>query len=217
MVDGDVMEIQLGEYLINYEIIRKNNKNIYFRFKEDGILYITCNRFVSEKEVRRLIQSNEKSLLRMYKNYLKQSENSNHFYYLGDPYTVVYDSSIIELSIADDMIYVRDDKMLDKWYKNEAMRIFGDRIKAQLINFNDIPEFSFRIRKMSTRWGVNNVTKRIITLNSELLKKDVTLIDYVIVHELCHFYEANHSSRFWAQVEKRYPYYKLARKRLRVE
>ena len=70
---------------------------------------------------------------------------------------------------------------------------------------------------MKTRWGVNNVTKRIITLNSELLKKDVTLIDYVIIHELCHFYEANHSNRFWMQVEKRYPYYKLARKRLREE
>ena len=68
---------------------------------------------------------------------------------------------------------------------------------------------------MSTRWGVNNVTKRTITLNTELLKKDVSLIDYVIVHELCHFYEQNHSKKFWLEVEKRYPEYKLARKILR--
>ena len=38
-----------------------------------------------------------------------------------------------------------------------------------------------------------------------------------LIHELCHFYEANHSKRFWLEVEKRYPYYKLARKRMRVE
>lgn len=107
--------------------------------------------------------------------------------------------------------------MLDKWYKNECIKIFSERIEAQINQFFNIPPFRLRIRKMKTRWGVNNVTKCIITLNSELLKKDVTLIDYVIVHELCHFYEANHSSRFWAQVEKRYPYYKLARKRLKVE
>ena len=68
---------------------------------------------------------------------------------------------------------------------------------------------------MKTRWGVNNVTKRIITLNSELLRKDVDLIDYVIIHELCHFYEANHSNKFWYQVSLRYPDYKMARKRLR--
>ncbi len=211
------MNIQLGCYEIPLEIIHKNNKNIYFRFKEDGILYVTCNRFVSEKEVRRLIASNEKSLLKMYENFLKQNENNSHFYYLGDSYTVVVDETVKKVNIVEDMIYTKDDKMLDKWCKNEALRIFGERLKAQVINFSDIPPFTWKIRKMSTRWGVNNVTKRIITLNSELLKKDVTLIDYVIVHELCHFYEANHSSRFWAQVEKRYPYYKLARKRLRVE
>lgn len=211
------MNIQLGNYEIPVEIIHKNNKNIYFRFKDSGILYVTCNRFVSEREVRRLIGSNEKSLLKMYESFLKQSENNNHFYYLGDPYTVVFDEPVKKVNIIDDMIYTKDEKMLDKWYKNEALRIFGERIKAQVINFNDIPEFTWKIRKMTTRWGVNNVTKRVITLNSELLKKDVTLIDYVIVHELCHFYEANHSSRFWAQVEIRYPYYKLARKRLRVE
>ena len=115
------------------------------------------------------------------------------------------------------MIYAKDEKQFDNWYKKECKKIFIERINLILNNFNDIPKFSLRIRKMKTRWGVNNVTKKIITLNSELLKKDVTLIDYVIIHELCHFYEANHSKKFWIQVEKRYPYYKLARKRLRVE
>ncbi len=211
------MIMQLGSYEIHIEIVRKNNKNIYFRFKDDGILYVTCNRFVSEREVRRLIQTNEKALLKMYEKFLKQSENNNYFYYLGEPYTIVIDDSVKKVFIDQDMIYTNSEKMLDKWYKTEALKIFEERLKAQVVNFNDIPEFTWKIRKMTTRWGVNNVTKRVITLNSELLKKDVTLIDYVIVHELCHFYEANHSSRFWAQVEKRYPYYKLARKRLRVE
>ena len=68
---------------------------------------------------------------------------------------------------------------------------------------------------MKTRWGVNNQLSKTITLNSELLKKDLDLLDYVIIHELCHFYEANHSSAFWAHVEEYYPKYKEARKRLR--
>ena len=68
---------------------------------------------------------------------------------------------------------------------------------------------------MKTRWGVNNLSNKTITLNSELLKKEIDLLDYVIIHELCHFYEANHSSRFWEHVSKYYPKYKEARRRLR--
>ena len=53
-----------------------------------------------------------------------------------------------------------------------------------------------------------------VTLNSELLKKDIRLIDYVVVHELSHFKEANHSDKFWHEVSLRYPNYKEARKEL---
>ena len=68
---------------------------------------------------------------------------------------------------------------------------------------------------MKTRWGVCNRGNNTITLNTELLKKDIDLLDYVIIHELCHFYEPNHSANFWNWVAKYYPNYKEARKRLR--
>jgi len=168
-------------------------------------------------EVFEIIKQEEKSLLKMYEKFSNRQAIDSQFYYLGEPYVIVFDDKINHVQIDNNCIIARDENMLDKWYKNECIKIFSERIEAQINQFFNIPQFRLRIRKMKTRWGVNNVTKCIITLNSELLKKDVTLIDYVIVHELCHFYEANHSSRFWAQVEKRYPYYKLARKRLKVE
>lgn len=209
------MVIQLGRYEVPLEIIRKKNKNIYFRFNDEGILVVTCNRFVSEKELRNLIVQNEKSLLRMYEKYMKELEKAKQFYYLGKPYTLVYDENVKEVEIKEDFIYARDSKKLEQWQKNECMKIFEERVNVLLQRFSNLPLFTLKIRKMKTRWGVNNVTKRIITLNSELLRKDVDLIDYVIIHELCHFYEANHSSKFWYQVSLRYPDYKMARKRLR--
>ena len=211
------MEVQLGNVMVPLEIVKKNNKNIYFKFKEDGTLYVTCGRFVTQKEIYRIIKQEENSLLKMYEKFSNRQAIDSQFYYLGEPYVIVFDDKINHVQIDNNCIIARDENMLDKWYKNECIKIFSERIEAQINQFFNIPPFRLRIRKMKTRWGVNNVTKCIITLNSELLKKDVTLIDYVIVHELCHFYEANHSSRFWAQVEKRYPYYKLARKRLKVE
>ena len=209
------MVIQLGMYEVPLEIIRKKNKNIYFRFNDEGILVITCNRFVSEKELRNLIVQNEKSLLRMYEKYMKELEKAKQFYYLGKPYTLVYDEKVKEVEIEENFIYARGYKKLEQWQKKECMKIFEERVNVLLRHFSNLPLFTLKIRKMKTRWGVNNVTKRIVTLNSELLRKDVDLIDYVIIHELCHFYEANHSNKFWYQVSLRYPDYKMARKRLR--
>lgn len=209
------MVIQLGKIEVNVEILKKNNKNIYFRFDEVGKLLVTCNRFVSEREIKRLIKQNEKSLLRMYEKQLKKNDKQVGFSYLGESITKVYDENVKKVSIEDGMLYAKNEKMFLKWYKEECLRVFGERIHYWLPYFQNIPAFGLRIRQMKSRWGVNNVTKHIVTLNSELLKYEVRLIDYVIVHELCHFYEANHSARFWYQVGLRYPDYKMARKKLR--
>ena len=105
--------------------------------------------------------------------------------------------------------------MLDKFYKNACIKLFNERLDKCALLFDNIPKYKLRIRKMTTRWGVNNRGNNTITLNSELIKKDVTLIDYVCIHELCHFIQANHSKLFWDEVGKRYPNYKEARRRLK--
>ena len=68
---------------------------------------------------------------------------------------------------------------------------------------------------MKSRWGVCNVKEKIVTLNLELMKKKIECLDYVIVHELSHLVEANHSARFWKVVEANYPNYKEVRKQMK--
>ena len=60
---------------------------------------------------------------------------------------------------------------------------------------------------MTSRWGVCNSKLKRVTLNLELIKKEPYCLDYVIVHELSHFIEMNHSNRFWKVVEANYPNY----------
>ena len=81
----------------------------------------------------------------------------------------------------------------------------------------NIPKFTLKIRKMKTRWGVCNYIKNTVTLNSELIKYERNIIDYVIIHEFSHFTHHDHSAAFWSLVAKYYPNYKLARKELREE
>ena len=102
--------------------------------------------------------------------------------------------------------------MLNKFYKDECLCVFSNRIDKYQKLFSNLPKFKLKVRSMKTRWGVNNQKSMSITLNSELIKKDISLIDYVVVHELCHFLEPNHSIYFWNEVKKRYPNYKEARK-----
>ena len=209
------MQVVLDNKLFEVEIIRKPNKNIYMRFKNQNTIMVSCNRLVSEKEIEKLLIKNKESLLKMYEKKAKEEMNDAFFWYLGKAYTRVFDGISKEVFFEQDCVIAKDEKTLEKFYIKECVRVFESEVNRIVPYFKNIPRFSLKIRKMKTRWGVNNITKRTITLNSELLKKDLDLLDYVIIHELCHFYEANHSSRFWAHVQEFYPKYKEARRRLR--
>ena len=209
------MQVVLDNKLFEVEIIRKPNKNIYMRFKNQNTIMVSCNRLVSEKEIEKLLIKNKESLLKMYEKKAKEEMNDAFFWYLGKAYTRIFDGISKGVFFEQDCVIAKDEKTLEKFYIKECVRVFGSEVNRIVPYFKNIPRFSLKIRKMKTRWGVNNITKRTITLNSELLKKDLDLLDYVIIHELCHFYEANHSSRFWAHVQEFYPKYKEARRRLR--
>ena len=206
VIDGDIVEVV---------IVRKQNKNIYLRFKEDKKLYATCNKWVTEREIEKLINDNIEKITKMYHSITKTVYNDSFFNYLGKKYTICYSENIKTPYFDNDLIFAKNEKAINKFYQTECQRIFESEVNRIVPYFENIPKFTLKIRNMKTRWGVNNRSNNTITLNSELLKKDIDLLDYVIIHELCHFYEANHSPRFWAHVEKYYPKYKEARKRLR--
>jgi predicted metal-dependent hydrolase len=73
---------------------------------------------------------------------------------------------------------------------------------------------SYFLQRMKTKWGGCNYRERTIRLNAELVKKPKDLLEYVVVHEMLHLIEPNHSERFLALLSRHYPAWREARTEL---
>ncbi len=209
LIDGQYYEVV---------ILRKKIKNIYFRVKSDLKIYVTSCKSASDSYILDLIKSNQVSIIKMINREKKRQEKSSKFFYLGQEYHVVLCNIFKTPTIDDGKIYVSSLKQLDKFLIDEAKRIFPIRLKMCYDKMNaDIPWPRLNIRKMTRKWGYCNKRDELVTLNRELIKYSLDEIDYVIVHELCHFIHFDHSKAFWESVKLYKPNYKDNRKVLREE
>lgn len=205
------MRIELSGIDFEVVITKKRIKNIYFRVKEDLKIYVNCSYLCSNSYIEKLLIKNEKEIIKMYNN-IKNKVSDNNIYYLGEKLEFIETKKV---KIDNSYAYGPSIEKVNEYLEKNSLKFFESRLNRIMIEFKDLPKFRLRIRKMKTRWGVCNKSSMTVTLNTELIHKDVSLIDYVIIHELCHFKHMNHSAAFWNEVEKYYPYYKLARKRLK--
>ncbi len=104
---------------------------------------------------------------------------------------------------------------LQKWLKTQAHTLLAQRLEHHAAKMN-VSYDTFRLSSARTRWGSCSA-KRHIRLNWRLIHCDITLIDYVVIHELAHLTEMNHSPRFWAIVRQWYPAPEQARQTLREQ
>ncbi|BEU88339.1 SprT family zinc-dependent metalloprotease [Selenomonas sp. TAMA-11512] len=75
----------------------------------------------------------------------------------------------------------------------------------------------YRTRRMKTKWGVCNITKKRIWLNSELAKRSVDCLEYVLFHELTHLHERLHNVYFHALMDAFCPDWRQRKERLNRE
>lgn len=207
------MKIEIDDKIYDIEIIKKNNRNTYVRVK-NGRIVVTTNYLTSKNSIIKLIEDNKDSIVRMIEKDSKKCEKNENFYYFGKKYDVVYGFNDVDIS--DDKIYVLDKKSLDKYINKNIIEIFSNRLNYWYNIFEEkIPVPNLKIRKMTSRWGVCNIRTKVLTLNLELIKRDIKYLDYVIVHELSHLIYGDHSSDFWKLVGENMPDYKKYREEMK--
>ncbi|MGB0466644.1 MAG: M48 family metallopeptidase [Pontibacterium sp.] len=105
-------------------------------------------------------------------------------------------------------------ELLTNWYKARAKETFAKRLDSMLEQTLWVTERPpMRILTMKTQWGSCSPNGR-ITLNPHLVKAPRVCIDYVILHELCHIAEHNHSERFYRLMNQVMPQWEKTKEKL---
>ncbi|MFZ2541482.1 MAG: SprT family zinc-dependent metalloprotease [Gallionella sp.] len=101
-----------------------------------------------------------------------------------------------------------------RWYRHETEQIFAVRVAhyAPLLN---VAPHAVKLSSAKAQWGCCTA-QGVVSLNWHLIKLPLRLIDYVVVHELAHLREMNHSARFWETVEAVCPDYVRLRSELKA-
>lgn len=105
-------------------------------------------------------------------------------------------------------------KILECWYRQQACQYLSTRLEAWSVKVG-VPFNRLTVRDQKSRWGSCS-SKKNISLNWRLMFLPTQVVDYVVVHELCHLCHMNHSPHFWAMVARFVPEYVACRQRLRL-
>ncbi len=218
---------------IHYKVIRsrKRQKTISLQIRNEAEVIIAApcftplseiNSFVEEKQnwINKIIKKQKDETA---KQKAKNFEIGERFFYLGISYPLEIVFEPFEnagVIFRNNLFYLnaRGDQDLKKnyfiaWYKKKA----HDFIRQRLDYFGRVLKLryeSIRITSAQNRWGSCSADDR-LAFSFRLIMAPPDVIDYMIVHELMHIKEKNHSLRFWQRVEAVIPEYKIHRRWLR--
>ncbi|HEV3430575.1 MAG TPA: SprT family zinc-dependent metalloprotease [Paraburkholderia sp.] len=223
--------LELGARTLQYRLKRSSRKSIGFAIDATG-LTITAPRWVTIADIENAIAEKQKwifSKLIEWQTRVEQRalpkvdwRDGAELPYLGKPMRVrlgagslAFDEATRVLSLPlpphADAQQIKD--RVTGWLQGEATRIFGERLLVYAAKLG-VTFRSYGLSSAMTRWGSCSSEGR-IRLNWRLIHFPLSIVDYVVAHELAHLREMNHSPRFWQTVESIFPEFREARKQLK--
>ncbi|HHV72533.1 MAG TPA: M48 family metallopeptidase [Clostridia bacterium] len=233
-----VYYIESNGIRIAYILVKTRRKTIGITVDKNGEVKVAAPLWISEKKIQEIVEKKTEWIVKKVKEVRERNSNrvgrefvnGEKFFYLGKEYALKVEEKNLaqtEVIMGDDTITVHisqglleeSRKQLVKetllqWYRQRFAKIAGERIKKYSRQIKVSP-CKVVIRNQKTRWGSCS-SKGNINLNWRLVMAPLEIIDYVIVHELCHLKIMNHSKDFWNLVESILPSYAESKKWLKV-
>lgn len=175
-----MMKMKIGEY--NVEVRRSKRKSAAIKITADMQIVVFVPVYVSDNEIERMVISKSKWI---------------------DEHMLKVQSTIDERSKLEKITFEQIKELAD-----QAVEYIPKRVKYYAEKENFVYN-KITIKNLVSRWGSCS-TKGNLNFNCLLMLTPDYVIDYIVVHELCHLREMNHSEKFWAEVEKIMPDYQRA-------
>ncbi len=217
----------------------KDVKRLSMRMKPDGSVWMSVPMRTSLAVVQNFAQSNREWLHNARAKMVQRREENGerptyrlpfdgeYIYIWGQKLKVVFvdhvKSSHAQVFPGERaIIYVRGELRpedtpahVEALYRDHVLQV-GQRLTEQWAKRMGVSPSSLRVRTMKTRWGTCNVRTHTITYNTLLACYPPKCMEYIVVHELAHLLEANHSPRFHAIVEQYLPDWRETKQLLRT-
>ena len=204
--------------LLQYSLERKNVKNLNLHVRKDGSVYVSANTTVPEGKIDEFLISkgdfirNAQDKFKEQEQYRplpKQYVSGETFYIQGRALRLkvtqtardkIYSDGVyLFLDVKDQQDVAKKERMVKRFLDKQCKAVFGEIVAELYPVFQKygVALPTLRIRNMDTRWGSCLPGKGIITLNKRLLEAPRNCIEYVVMHEYCHFIHPNHSKHFY--------------------
>lgn len=218
---------------ICFQLERKNVKNLNLRVRKDGSVFVSANENVSCEEIDKFVQSKASYILKaidqfkeieQFRSQPKQYVSGETFYIQGrglrlrvsqaEKDTISSDGVYIFLEVKDVNDYEKKQRLVTRFFDQQCKSVFSEVMDNLYPVFRKygVEQPTLRIRNMDTRWGSCLTNKNIVTINKRLIEAPRNCIEYVIMHELCHFIHPNHSKHFYAFLSMLMPDWKDRKK-----
>ena len=141
----------------------------------------------------------------------KEFIDGENFLYLGNSYRLKITDKYKKVVLSDFLylpqnMQTKAQKALISWYKTQALEKITERVNWYA-NITGLKYESIKVTNAKKRWGSCSSKGR-LCFNWRLILSPLNILDYVVVHELAHLEERNHSSRFWNKVKEIMPDHK---------
>ena len=228
-----IKEIVLNGKRIEYDLKRKDVKNVNLRIKADRTISVSANARVPERVIEDFIESKSEYILKALAHYEelakyapkpKQYLDGESFRILGhdrrlkiiegNKNNVEYDESYIMLTVKDSTDFTLKKKLIDRWLMSickDTIQSLCDAIYPKFQKYG-VAYPTIRYRNMVSRWGSCQPTRGILTFNYGLVEAPISCIEYVVAHEFTHFLHPNHSKKFYQQLAMFMPDWEVRKK-----
>ena len=226
-------KIRLGNQEVLYHHHIKRVKNLNLRIKTDGTVHISTSSNVPIQVIERFMKQKSDFILAAVEK-MRPREKKKYFdgevvHFLGRAFTLrlktrAKRSASLNFNSRELILFLPDIENIEarrkevfRWEKSAAEEIFPEVMEKMIDLFADenlvLPKLKYR--RMKSRWGSCNLSDKAITLNTMLVEAPVSVIEYVIVHELAHLVHPNHSKEFYQLVACKMPDWKTRRQLLK--